>query len=144
MMRSFLAVALMSVSCLGACDMPVKSQVPTHVAEFMMSTSDYPELLASLDTTAAPFGLKRVGAAPGLRELHGREVLFAAYEPKDPKEWRGALSVTDVEAVGKISMRVYGDYFSDAEQRSKFVAEVSSIVQLHGGTLSPMKPHPQP
>lgn len=137
-MRFFFAAILMSMSCLGACDVPVKSQVPSHEAEFMMSTKDYPALLAAVDGTAPAFGLKRVNAAPGLKELHGREVLFAAYEPKDPKEWRGAMDVTDVKAPGKVVLSVYGDYFDNAEQREQFIAEVAAIVRRFGGTLTPM------
>jgi len=139
-MRFLFAAILMSVSCLGACDVPVKSQVPSHVAEFAMPTSDYPKLLALLDSMAASFGLKRVDAAPGLRELHGREVLFAAYEPKDPKEWRGALEVSDIHGPGKILLRLYGDYFNAAEERARFVAELSDIVRQFGGTLTSKQP----
>lgn len=137
-MRFFFAAVLMSVSCLGACDVQVKWYVPTHVAEFTMSTSDYPMLLAALDSAAPSFGLKRVNAAPGLKELHGREVLFAVYEPKDPKpkEGRIALEVNDLYGPGKVLVRVYGDYFDDTEQRSRFVAEVADIVRRFGGTLA--------
>lgn len=135
MKRLLTVVLLMSVSGLGACDMKMRSQAPSHVAEFSMATSDYPELIAALDAIAASFALTRVNAATGLRELHGREVLFAAYESKDPKEWRGALEVNDIYGPGKILLRVYDDYFDDAERRAKFVAEVADVVSRFGGTL---------
>lgn len=130
------AIFLILVSGVGACDVKVKSQVPSHVAEFTMSTHDYPELIAALDAIAVPFGLKRVNAAPGLDELHGRKVLFAAYEAKDPNEWRGALEVNDIYGPERILLRVYGDYFDDAERRAEFVMEVAGILNRFGGTLS--------
>lgn len=49
-MKHFLiGMLLMSMSGLGACDMNAKSQVPSHVAEFTMSTDDYPKLRVALD-----------------------------------------------------------------------------------------------
>lgn len=134
-MRIFLAVILFSISVLGACDVPVKSQFPSHVAQFEMKPDDYSKLISAMDAVADPFALKRVGAAPGLEELHGREVLFAAYEPKDPGEWRGALEVNDLYGPGQVLVRVYGDYFDDPDQRAQFVAEVHAIVRRFGGTL---------
>ena len=113
---------------------PAKSQVPSHQAEFMMSTDDYPKLLGELDNTAASFHLNRFGAAPGLNELKGREVLYADYK-SNIDEWRAALDLTDVKLAGKVLVSVYIDYFDDSEQGTKFVAEVTRIIHRYGGTL---------
>lgn len=139
-MRFLLMLTVVFAGCLGACNVPVKSQVPTHMAEFTILPSDYPKLLALLDGMSEPFALKRVGAAAGLKELYGREVLFAAYESKDPKEWRGALEINDIRGPGKIVLRLYGDYFDAAEQRARFVAEVTDIVGKFGGNLTSKPP----
>ena len=135
-MRFCLAILLLSMSFLGACDVPVKSQVPSHVAEFTMSTRDYPTLLAALDATAESYALARFDAAPGLDELHGREVLFATYEATDKIEFRGVLTVTDVKAPGEVLLRVYGDGISDVASRARFVAEITEIVDRFGGKLT--------
>ncbi|HRQ63965.1 MAG TPA: hypothetical protein PKZ76_03730 [Xanthomonadaceae bacterium] len=144
MKQFLLAFLLMSVSGLGACDMKRGAQVPSHVAEFAVATSEYPELMAELDSTAASFELKRIGAAPGLNELHGREVLFAAYEVQDRKERRGALTVTDIKAPGRVLLRVYEDGFADSDQRTRFVAEVADVISRFGGTLSKSDSDKQP
>lgn len=136
-MKQFLVVILlMSVSGLGACDVKVKQQAPSHVAEFTMATSDYPALMAEFDAVAESFDLVRKRAAPGLNELHGREVLFAAYEVQDREERRGALTVTDVLGPEKVLVRVYADGFSDAGKGARFIVEVADIVSRFGGTLS--------
>lgn len=129
-MRFFLAAVLMSVSFLGACDMKVESHVPSHQAELKMPTSDYPKLLATLDSIAASFGLKRFGA--GLKESEG---LFAAYMAD--KRSLVALDLSDHKGPGKVTLRLYDDYFPDTAQRKKFIAEVATIVQRHGGKLVP-------
>lgn len=142
-MRFFFAAILMSICGVGACDvsnsrnLPVKSQVPSHVSEFMMPLGDYSELLEAFDSTGAQFGLKRFGAAPGLKELHGREVLFAAYEIQTEKGRRGVLDVMDVKGPGKILVWVYEDGIVNTEERGKFVAQVAVIVERHGGKLVP-------
>lgn len=135
MKQILVAILFMTTPSLGACDVKVRSQTPSHTTEFSVATSDYTELMAAFDMIAEGFGLKRVGAAPGLNELHGREVLFWTYEVQDRTERRGALTVTDVKAPGTVLLRVYEDGFSDSEQRTRFVHEVSEVVRRFGGTL---------
>lgn len=55
MMRLLFAASLVVLSVLGACDVPVKSQTLSHVAEFNMKTGDSPALLAELDSTGRLF-----------------------------------------------------------------------------------------
>lgn len=129
------AILFMATPSLGACDVKVKSQTPSHTTELSVATSEYRELVAAFDMIADGFGLKRLGAAPGLNELYGREVLFWTYEVQDRAERRGALTVTDVKAPGTVLLRVYEDGFSDSEQRSRFVHDVSEVVRRFGGAL---------
>lgn len=128
------AFLLLPLALLGACDEP-NSQVPSHRAEFMMSTADYPALMIALDDVAAAYRLKRFGAAPGLDELIGRKVLFADYRTRI-EDWRAALSVTDVKEQGRMLLRVYADYFEDPEQRQEWVSSVTAIARRFGGTLA--------
>ncbi|MEQ1662376.1 MAG: hypothetical protein ABL877_06750 [Thiobacillus sp.] len=138
-------MALTTVS-LGACDMDKnlpdpstemvsKQQTPSHAAEFRMPTADYPALLSELDDLASKLQLRRYNAAPGLNELHGREVLFAAYGKGDPKLQSAALNVMDIDGPGKVLVWVYDDHFTDPVTRGNFIAAVSAIVERHGGKL---------
>lgn len=139
-MRCFLAILLAPFAVMGFCDMsgpPTSSQVPSHQAEFMMSTEDYPELMNALDGVTASFRLKRFGAATGLDELKGREVLFALYGT-DIGELQAALDVTDVKDPGKVLLSVYADYFDEPEQRRRFVSNIAAITHRFGGTLAPI------
>lgn len=136
MIRFVVATMLLSMSFLGACDVPVKSQVPSHVAEFTMPTRDYPRLLAAFDAIAETFRLKRFNAAPGLDELHGRDVMFAAYEATDKTERRGVLEVNDLYGAGKVLIRVYDDGVTDVAERTRLVADVAQVVARFGGMLA--------
>lgn len=129
-------VFFLSTCCLGACDVGMKSQIPSHEAVLKVSPERYSELLSTLDGITASYGLTRADAAAGLDKIHGREVLFAAYEAKDPSEWRGALDVSDVMAPGEVLLRVYGDYFDDIGARKRFVGDISDVVRLYGGVLT--------
>ena len=138
-MKCLLAILLLPLGILEACDHPIvpaKSQVPSHQAEFVMATADYPKLLSALDGAAASFRLKRFGAAPGLDAVKGRKVLFAGYKT-DIEDWRAALDVHDLKAPGKVLLSVFVDYFDDPEQRQRFVASVEAIIQPFNGKLAP-------
>ena len=138
-MKCLLAILLLPLGILEACDHPIvpaKSQVPSHQAEFVMATADYPKLLSALDSVAASFRLKRFGAAPGLDKLKERKVLYALYGTK-VEGVRAALSVTDVNEPGKVLIRVYVDYFDDLDLRQRFVASVEAIIQPFSGKLAP-------
>lgn len=118
-------------------EMVSKTQVPSHVAEFVMPTKDYPALLGEFDRIASKFKLRRYKATPGLNELHGREVLFAVYGSGSSKLQNAALNVMDIDAPGEVLLWVYDDYFPDPETRENFIATVHVIVQRHGGKLVP-------
>lgn len=138
-------MALAAVS-LGACDrennmpdpnteMVSKRQIPSHAAEFVMPTADYPALLGELDRLASRFQLKRYNAAPGLDELFNRKVFFVTYGSGAPKLDSAALDVNDARVSGKMLFWVYDDYFADPAARANFIAAVSTIVERHGGML---------
>lgn len=136
-MRHVTLVFLVLASFLGACDMPreaAKGRAPSHQSELMMSSDNYPQLLLALDNVAASFQLERFGAAPGLNELKGREVLYVAYGTNSGG-WRIALTITDVNAPGRLLLHVYSEYFDVSEQRREFVEKVDVIIQHYGGTL---------
>ncbi|WP_194756337.1 hypothetical protein [Aliidiomarina indica] len=135
MQRIFVAIIFLTMASLGGCDVKTNSQTASHTAEFNVATSDYEDIITALDMVAERFGLIRLGAAAGLNDLYGREVLFWTYEVQDRHERRGALTVTDVKAPGTVLVRVYEDGFSDSEKGTRFVKEVSDVVDQFGGTL---------
>jgi len=90
-------------------------------------------MLDELDKVGSAFGLRRFGAAPGLKELRGREVLFGAY--MNDIKGKAAMDITDIQAPGKILLRVYGDYFDDRKEQLEFIGEVGRFVEGHGGRL---------
>jgi hypothetical protein len=136
-MRFFLAAILVSTCSLGACDvpnmpnLPVKSQVPSHQAEFLVPVTQYPQLLEAFDGIGTQFGLKRFGW--GFKESVG---LYAVYRV-DIKGSPAALDLVDHKGPGKITLALYGDYFTDAAERRKFITAVNRIVERYGGKLAP-------
>jgi len=128
-------VLVSSISC-GSDDSYIKSQVPSHLAEFEVPLEKYSELLSKLDKVSTLFGLKRISAAPGISQLHGRQVLFAAYKSNtDKKQWKQALDLTDVKGQGRIVLRLYSDYFKENAKRDEYVEKVASVVKYFGGNL---------
>lgn len=110
--------------------MHVTSHMPSLQAEFSVPTSEYPKLLSDFDHLAASFQLKRFGT--GLSESQG---LFAAYMANGNS--LVALDLFDARGPGKVTLRLYGDYFSDVLEREKFVFAVASIVDRYHGKLVP-------
>src|SRR5262245_2962635 len=130
-----LGLMLAQLSCAGACEVTTHSQVPSHVAEFAMSPSDYDVLLQELDKVGESFQLRRFGAAPGLPELKGRKVLYAVYK-LDRHAWRAALDLTDIKAEGLVTLALYGDFFGDSDARNEFIQDVSRVIAAFGGKLT--------
>lgn len=135
-MRLNFAALFALISLLGAC----KSYSPSHIAEFEIPMKDYPQLIAELDALTKPFGLKRFAAAAGLNELHGREVLFFAYDDPNKTSQRRVLTVSDINGPGKVWVRVYEGGLDDSAQRTKFISEATRILLSFGGTLEARVP----
>ena len=72
-----LAITLGLASAMNACSQ--ESRLPTQVASLQLEPSRYSELIASLDAALLSSGLARYGAAPGLNEIYGRNVLYFEY-----------------------------------------------------------------
>lgn len=135
-MRLAYAAFFVVTSFVGAC----KAYPASHIAEFEMPVKDYPQLIAELDVLATPFGLKRLAAAAGLDELHGREVLFFAYEAQGKMAQRHVMSVTDIKGPGKVLVRVHENGLTDAVQRAKFITDLIEALRLFGGVLEARAP----
>jgi len=130
--RALTALSLIIV--LSACWAETERQVPSHAATFFLDTSRYPLLLDAMDNALSPFGLTRHKAGPGLQELHGREVLFAAYLSTGASK-KVALDLTDVMAKGKVTLRVYVNFTPSEERRATLLQQVATVLAQFGGTL---------
>lgn len=73
-------IVLGLVLTLNACSGEMQTMTPTHVVQLNLAPSRYIEFVEKLDLEMKAIGLSRFGAAPGLKELRGRDAIYFAYK----------------------------------------------------------------
>ena len=131
--RVILAVALCAAVSY-ACTQ--ESRVPDYIATVVVDASRQEQFVSSLDSELKAYSLKRYGAAPGLEELTGREVLFMDYRRDLSEKW-SYLTATDIIRQGVFEIRVYPEYLPTREARDKAFAAVGNVLAQHGSKLQP-------
>jgi hypothetical protein len=131
--RVILVVAL-SAAASYACTQ--ESRVPDYIATVVVDATQQEQLVSSLDSELKAYSLKRYGAAPGLKELAGREVLFMDYRRDLSEKW-SYLTATDIIRQGVVEVRVYPEYLPTGEARDKAFIAVGKVLAQHGSKLQP-------
>ncbi len=126
-----LALLLMAASCSD------DKSAPSHAAKIHLQAEGHGEFLQNLDRGLADKGFKRVGAAPGLNELKGRPVLFAAYV-RNPQRPRIVMDATDVKVANEIEIRFYKSEIADQAMREEVLIIVNGLIEKYGAYLKPV------
>lgn len=89
-------------------------------------------------------GLSRYGAAPGLKELRGRDVLYVEYRLQQSDKW-AFITATDVIKVGTVELRVYSTVLVDEQGRKDAMTRLDGVLAQFGSTLKaqPAEMHPK-
>jgi len=128
-----IAVALCAVISYGCTQ---ESRVPDYTATVVVEGSRRDQFVRSLDSELLAQSLKRYGAAPGLNELAGREVLFLDYRRNMSEKW-SYFTATDIVRQGVVEVRVYPEYLTTLEAREKAFVAVEKVLAQHGSKLQP-------
>lgn len=108
--------------------------MPTHFAQISLAPDRYGELVSKLDSAMKASGLSRFGAAPGLNELQGREVLYIAYKFQLSDKW-AFIAATDVVKAGTIEMHVYSMVLADEQGRKDAMSRLDAVLAEFGSAL---------
>jgi hypothetical protein len=132
--RKLIGIVLLSVAAVNACSQ--EAMVPTHLAQINLAPARYDDLKSKLDAAMKDSGLSRYGAAPGLNELQGREVLYIEYRLQPSDKW-AFLTATDVVKAGTVEVRVYSTVLTEQGRPTAMsrldavLAEFSSALRAH-------------
>jgi hypothetical protein len=132
--KLLVSAAILFATMLNACSAPAPAHVITHEAKFNLDPSQYPALVSRLDAEMAQIGLTRYGAAPGLNELKGRQVLFADYRFNLSDKW-AVLTVEDVNKAGAVTAYVYLTVLKEEKTRGDAISRINSVLAAFGSTL---------
>lgn len=140
--RMFLGGALLLSSAINACSQ--EARLPTHLAQIDLEPSRYGDLVSRLDSAMKASGLSRYGAAPGLKELRGRDVLYVEYRLQQSDKW-AFITATDVIKVGTVELRVYSTVLVDEQGRKDAMTRLDGVLAQFGSTLKaqPAEMHPK-
>ena len=111
-----------------------ESRLPTQVASLQLEPSRYSELIASLDAAMLSSGLARYGAAPGLNEIYGRNVLYFEYRVHSTDKW-AFVTANDLVKVGVVDVRVYSTVLSTEHGRKDAMAKLAEVLAKFGASL---------
>jgi hypothetical protein len=118
-----------------------ESRLPTHLAHITLVPDRYGDLVSKLDSAMKATGLSRYGAAPGLKELRGRDVLYIEYRLQQSDKW-AFMTATDIVKAGAIEMRVYSTVLSDEQRRKDAMSRLDAVLAEFGSTLKAQTPEP--
>lgn len=121
---------IFSVLLLNSCSQETK--IPTHFSEVKIKPNSYKYLIDRMDFEMRNFGLSRYGAAPGLRELRKRDVLYFEYRFRESDKW-AFLTGTDIVEAGTIEIRVYSNVLTD--RKDQIIARLGVILSEFGSKL---------
>lgn len=134
-LHKFTTAAVLGLAMtMNACSGEMQTMTPTHVAQVTLSPTRYGELVAKLDIEMKAVGLSRYGAAPGLKELRGREVLYFDYRFKLSDKWT-FLDGIDIIKHGRIDIGVYSQFFADEIVRKDAMSRVQKVLAEYGAGL---------
>lgn len=134
-LHKFMTLVVLGLAMtMNACSREMQNMTPTHLAQITLASSRYGELLAKLDIEMKAVGLSRYGAAPGLNELRGRDVLYIEYRSKLSDKWT-FINATDVIDVGKVEVRIYSAVIKDEKIRKDAMTRVQKVLAEYGTTL---------
>lgn len=133
------AVVLLAMAINGCSE---ESKLPTHFAQIRVDPSRYGDLVDRLDSAMKLSGLSRYGAAPGLKELRGRDVLYIGYRTQTGK-W-AFITATDIIAVGTVEMRVYSTVLTDERVRKEAMSHLDGVLAEFGSKLTEQASEPNP
>ena len=139
--RMLVGVLLLSATAMNACSQ--ESLLPTHLAQIGVEPSRYGDLITKLDLAMKSSGLSRYGAAPGLNELRGRDVLYIEYRLQQSDKW-AFVTATDVIKAGTVEMRVYSTVLADEQSRRGAMSRLESVLAEFGATLKAQSHEPAP
>ena len=111
-----------------------EARAPAFIASVSIAQSEQDEFVSSLDDALLKYSLKRFGAAPGLRELKGRDVLYINYRRELSDKWT-YLAATDIVRQGVIEVHLYPEYFESAETRDSAFRSVQRLLAKYGSKL---------
>jgi hypothetical protein len=138
--KSFLGAALLLCAAMSGCTH--EAMLPTHLAQIRLDPSRYGDLMNRLDSAMKASGLSRYGAAPGLRELRGRDVLYVAYRMPS-KKW-AFITATDISKVGTVEMRVYSTVLTDGHLKEETMSRLDDVLAEFGSELKEQSTDPNP
>jgi hypothetical protein len=124
-------VALSMTITMNACSQ--EALLPTHVTQLRIDPKKYADFVNELDVTMSAIGLARFGAAEGLNELKGRDVLYIEYR-KHANDKVAFLTANDLTAVGAIDIRVYSSILPEHE-RIAALSRLESVLSGFDGKL---------
>jgi len=130
--RKLLGVALLLATAVNACSQ--EAMVPTHLAQISLAPARYGDLISKLDSMMKASGLSQHGAAPGLNELQGREVLYIEYRLQPSDKW-AFLTATDVIKAGTVEVRVYSTVLADQQGRKDAMSRLDAVLAEFGSAL---------
>ncbi len=135
--KMLIRVLLLSATAMNACSQ--ESLLPTHLAQISVEPTRYGDLIAKLDSAMKSSGLSRYGAAPGLNELRGRDVLYIEYRLRQSDKW-AFITATDVIKAGTVEIRVYSTVLAEEQSKKGAMSRVESVLAEFGATLKLRSP----
>jgi len=136
--KFFLGAAVLLSAAMSGCSQETK--LPTHLAQIRLDPSRYGDLVDGLDSAMKASGLSRYGAAGGLKELRGRDVLYIGYRQQSDK-W-AFITPTDIIEAGTVEMRVYSTVLTDEHLREDAMSRLDHVLAKFGSKLKAKSTEP--